>query len=133
MPNGTLCGKAIVELLLAHEQGVPAADAEQHVVEKVGLPKRYLIAKERLRRAREMQTVEQADAMGIIGNHTNEPCFDKAEQALNVLYFEFLGFEFKLAVDKGNLWSRSGMLMRLQLRGSNSVELPVVLTPFKLA
>ena len=39
------------------------------------------------------------------------------------------GFEFKLAVKDEELWSRSGVLMRPQLRGSNMVTLPLVLTP----
>ncbi|KZV95955.1 cytochrome P450 [Exidia glandulosa HHB12029] len=39
------------------------------------------------------------------------------------------GFEFKLALEKEELWSRTGIVMRPQLRSSNSVELPVILTP----
>ena len=35
MPNGTLCGKAVVELLLADAEDVPAADAQKKVVKEV--------------------------------------------------------------------------------------------------
>ncbi|KZV94749.1 hypothetical protein EXIGLDRAFT_498530 [Exidia glandulosa HHB12029] len=47
----------------------------------------------------------------------------------SLLFHVIRGFEFKLAVDEDALWSRSGILMRPQLRGSNKTELPVVLTP----
>lgn len=72
MPNGTLCGKAVVELLLADEQGVPAEEARQQVVEKVGLPKSYLITEKRLAEARKLPTVAEADAQGSIGNHARQ-------------------------------------------------------------
>ncbi|KZV92037.1 cytochrome P450 [Exidia glandulosa HHB12029] len=49
----------------------------------------------------------------------------------SLLFHVVRGFEFKLAVDEDALWSRSGILMRPQLRGSNKTELPVVLTPLE--
>ncbi|GME46321.1 FAD dependent oxidoreductase [Neofusicoccum parvum] len=72
MPNGTLCGKAVVELLLADEQGVPASEAQQKVIEEVGLPKSYLITEDRLVTVRELPTVAEADATGAIGNHARQ-------------------------------------------------------------
>ena len=48
MPNGTLCGQAVVELALADEKGVPVEEAQRHVVEKIGLPVGYLITPERV-------------------------------------------------------------------------------------
>ncbi|EJD47289.1 cytochrome P450 [Auricularia subglabra TFB-10046 SS5] len=39
------------------------------------------------------------------------------------------GFEFRLAVDPQELWSRTGVVLRPQLRGDNSIQLPVYLTP----
>lgn len=39
------------------------------------------------------------------------------------------GFEFRLAVEPKDMWSRSGVVMRPQLRRDNSIQLPVFLTP----
>ena len=72
MPNGTLCGKAVVQLALADEAGVPASEAQQKVVDEVGLPKSYLITADRLADARKMPTVAEAEEMGIIGNHARQ-------------------------------------------------------------
>lgn len=72
MPNGTLCGKAVVELALADEAGVPAAEAQKQVVETVGLPKAYLITDHRLAEARKLPTVAEAEALGVIGNHARQ-------------------------------------------------------------
>ncbi|KZT64541.1 FAD dependent oxidoreductase [Daedalea quercina L-15889] len=69
MPNGTLCGKAVVDLMLADEQGVAAAEAQMNVVESVGLPKSYLITEERIAKARKLPPVAKADAMGTFGSH----------------------------------------------------------------
>ena len=46
-----------------------------------------------------------------------------------LLFHIVRGFEFKLAVPKDQIWSRSGVLMRAQRRDNNKVELPVILTP----
>ncbi|KZV95960.1 cytochrome P450 [Exidia glandulosa HHB12029] len=68
--------------------------------------------------------------MSFIGGPRSCIGFRFAIAEVKALLFNVVrGFEFKLAVDKDTLWSRSGVLMRPQLRGSNSVELPVVLTP----
>lgn len=72
MPNGTLCGKAVVELALADEAGIPAPEAQQKVVKEVGLPKSYLITEDRFAEVRKLPTVAEADAMGVIGNHARQ-------------------------------------------------------------
>ncbi|KAK0642741.1 hypothetical protein DIS24_g8756 [Lasiodiplodia hormozganensis] len=72
MPNGTLCGKAVVELVLSDEAGVPASEAQQKVVKEVGLPKSYLITEDRFTEVRKLPTVAEADAMGAIGNHARQ-------------------------------------------------------------
>ena len=69
MPNGTLCGKAIIELVLADEQGVSPSDAHKNVTETVGLPEGYLITDERIAEARKLPPVAKADAMGTFGAH----------------------------------------------------------------
>ncbi|KAF4312158.1 FAD dependent oxidoreductase [Botryosphaeria dothidea] len=87
MPNGTLCGKAVVELLLAEQAGVPAADAQKQVVEKVGLPKSYLITEQRLAAVRKLPTVAEADAMGAIGNHARQEA-EPQKLDESIIYFE---------------------------------------------
>jgi glycine/D-amino acid oxidase-like deaminating enzyme len=61
MPNGLLCGKAVVEMVLADE------DVRQRLVEKGDLPEAYLITKKRIERARRWPTVEVQDREGVLG------------------------------------------------------------------
>ncbi|KAK8176409.1 FAD dependent oxidoreductase-like protein [Phyllosticta citribraziliensis] len=72
MPNGTLCGKAVVDLLLAEEAGLSPAAARDKVVHDVGLPRSYLVTDERIQAARALPTVHEAEALGAIGNHARQ-------------------------------------------------------------
>ncbi|KAK8185199.1 FAD dependent oxidoreductase-like protein [Phyllosticta capitalensis] len=72
MPNGTLCGKAVVDLLLSEEAGLDPGAARDKVVKDVGLPRSYLVTDERLTAARALPTVHEAEAMGAIGNHARQ-------------------------------------------------------------
>ena len=47
-----------------------------------------------------------------------------------LLFHIVRGFEWKLDVEPSEIWSRTGGLLRTQRRGTNKIELPVVLTPF---
>ncbi|KZV96634.1 cytochrome P450 [Exidia glandulosa HHB12029] len=68
--------------------------------------------------------------MTFIGGPRSCIGFRFAIAEMKALIFHIVrGFEFKLAVDPSELWSRTGVLMRPQLRSNNSVELPVILTP----
>ena len=86
MPNGTLCGKAVVELMLADEQGVSPSAAHKNVTETVGLPEGYLITEERIAEARKLPPVAKADAMGTFGAH--EPSDAKEEKSGIVDYLK---------------------------------------------
>ncbi|EJD37741.1 cytochrome P450 [Auricularia subglabra TFB-10046 SS5] len=46
-----------------------------------------------------------------------------------LLFHIVRGFEFRLAVDPSELWSRTGVIMRPQLRKDNSIQLPLYITP----
>ncbi|EJD37313.1 cytochrome P450 [Auricularia subglabra TFB-10046 SS5] len=46
-----------------------------------------------------------------------------------LLFHIVRGFKFSLAIDKSELWSRTGTLLRPQLRKDNSVQLPLLVTP----
>lgn len=49
---------------------------------------------------------------------------------IKVLLFHLVrGFEFRLAVEPGEIWARSGQLLHPQLRSDNSVQLPLLITP----
>lgn len=65
MPNGTLCGKAIVDMVLGSAAGTDFNTLQQSMVEKGDIPKSYLITPERLEKARLWPTVEQQDKSGV--------------------------------------------------------------------
>jgi len=65
MPNGTLCGKAVAEMILAEAAGEDVVALQQSMVKKGDLPKSYLITEERLSKARLWPTVEVQDKSGM--------------------------------------------------------------------
>ncbi len=66
MPNGTLCGKAVVEMMLAAREGMAAERICEKLVEQGELPRSYVITKKRINRARQMPTVAVAVAEGLL-------------------------------------------------------------------
>lgn len=68
MPNATLCGKAVVEMVLAEEQGdVSHEDLCRQLVDSGDLPSTYLITSDRLKAAHGLPSVVEQDAAG--GHH----------------------------------------------------------------
>jgi glycine/D-amino acid oxidase-like deaminating enzyme len=65
MPNGTLCGKAVVDMVLGEAAGLSIAEVQARMVEKGEIPKSYIITPERLSKARLWPTVEQQDKSGV--------------------------------------------------------------------
>ena len=65
MPNGTLCGKAVVDMVLGEMSGQELSNVQAQMVEKGDMPKSYILTKERIDRARQMLTVQQQDATGV--------------------------------------------------------------------
>jgi glycine/D-amino acid oxidase-like deaminating enzyme len=65
MPNGTLCGKAIVDMVLGADSGQELSTVQSQMVQKGDIPKTYILTKERVERARQMLTVQQQDEMGV--------------------------------------------------------------------
>ncbi|KNG46446.1 fad dependent oxidoreductase [Stemphylium lycopersici] len=65
MPNGTLCGKAVVDMVLGEMSGHELSAVQAQMVEKGDMPKSYILTKERIDRARQMLTVQQQDATGV--------------------------------------------------------------------
>ena len=61
MPNATLCGKAVVEMLLARYEGKDSRNIQQQLVENGGLPQAYTISEERFARCRKLDSVEVQD------------------------------------------------------------------------
>lgn len=72
MPNGTLCGKAVVDMLLAAERGVSTHETQRRLVAESGLPRAYFISKDRIDRARALPSVKEQDEIGMVGNHSPE-------------------------------------------------------------
>ncbi|KAF2205941.1 FAD dependent oxidoreductase [Delitschia confertaspora ATCC 74209] len=70
MPNGTLCGKAVAKMVLAEADGEDVAVTQRRMVEEGGIPKTYLITKERIDAARVLPTVAVQDREGVIGSTT---------------------------------------------------------------
>lgn len=79
MPNATLCGKAVVEMVLAHlsdkagkagaagEVSAAVKEVQTKLVTDGNLPKAYLITKERIERCKHIPSVLEQDEKGIVG------------------------------------------------------------------
>ncbi|KAF2850364.1 FAD dependent oxidoreductase-like protein [Plenodomus tracheiphilus IPT5] len=65
MPNGTLCGKAVVDMVLGELEGKEFAALSDEMVGKGQLPRSYVLTRERVERARGMLTVQQQDERGV--------------------------------------------------------------------
>jgi hypothetical protein len=65
MPNGTLCGKAVVDMVLGEQDGRGIGEVVQEMVSVGGLPASYVISAERIERARRGLTVQQQDERGV--------------------------------------------------------------------
>lgn len=61
MPNATLCGKAVVEMMLGQLKGADARSIQEQLVENGDLPEAYLISEKRLERCRKLDSVEVQD------------------------------------------------------------------------
>lgn len=65
MPNGTLCGKAVVDMMLGEADGANIAELQESMVQRGDIPKSYLITEERLAKARLWPTVAAQDKAGV--------------------------------------------------------------------
>lgn len=65
MPNATLCGKAVVDMVLAEMGGQALDSVQAHMVQRGDLPQSYLLTKDRIDRARSLLTVQQQDERGV--------------------------------------------------------------------
>ncbi len=64
MPNGTLCGKAVVEMMLGEEEGQELDALHERMVKEGDIPANYIITKERIDRAR---AISHSTAAGRAG------------------------------------------------------------------
>ena len=67
MPNATLCGRAIVQMLLAQEEGVATKETQDTLVADGDLPQAYIISKERIERCKHIDSVRVQDEKGVVG------------------------------------------------------------------
>ena len=66
MPNGTLCGKAVVDMLLGEESGQAAEVVAESLVGSGDLPKAYVFTKERMKRAERLHEVQMQEEKGAV-------------------------------------------------------------------
>ena len=66
MPNATLCGKAVVEMMLAEVEGIGLKTCEEQLVKSGNLPRSYLVSNERLERCKKMLSVQEQDDEGSL-------------------------------------------------------------------
>lgn len=64
MPNGTLCGKAVVQMVAADKAGEDHSALQEQLVREGDLPRSYLVSEERMERARTWPTVAVQDKEG---------------------------------------------------------------------
>lgn len=85
MPNATLCGKAVVEMVLAEEKGNAASyeDICKKLVTDKDLPETYLITAERLKAAPGLPSVFEQDAAGVHGSMGPQHGAQRAVDAKN--------------------------------------------------
>ena len=57
MPNATLCGKAVVEMVLGDESGAPHEYVTERLVRTGNLPQGYVITKDRIDRCKSLESV----------------------------------------------------------------------------
>lgn len=67
MPNATLCGKAVVEMVLAQEGGVAIQKIRDKLITNGDLPQAYVISQERMERCKHIDSVQVQDQKGIVG------------------------------------------------------------------
>ncbi|KAI9654384.1 MAG: hypothetical protein M1821_006700 [Bathelium mastoideum] len=68
MPNGFLCGRAVADMILAADAGQSVWEAQEAATKATyGLPRSYLVTDQRIRRARKLPTVAEADEKGWMG------------------------------------------------------------------
>lgn len=66
MPNATLCGRAVVEMVLAEEEGKVSHEGVcERLVDGGDLPRSYLISEERVKKACGMPSVLEQEEMGM--------------------------------------------------------------------
>jgi glycine/D-amino acid oxidase-like deaminating enzyme len=65
MPNGTLCGKAVVDMVLGEQEGKNLSELQEQMVKDGDMPRSYVLSKERIERARKGLTVQQQDERGV--------------------------------------------------------------------
>ena len=64
MPNATLCAKAVVEMMLAQDDGIDPHNVQERLVKNGDLPSSYLITEERIERCKQLEPVEVQDQKG---------------------------------------------------------------------
>ena len=67
MPNASLCGKAVVEMILGEESNAPYDYVAERLVKTGDLPQAYVITPQRIERAKAMDSVRVQDEKMEVG------------------------------------------------------------------
>jgi hypothetical protein len=73
MPNGTLCGKAVVEMMMASRNDISIEHIQEKLVQDGNLPRSYLISRARMMRCKQLDSVEVQDRKGEVGVGAETP------------------------------------------------------------
>lgn len=71
MPNGTLCGKAVVGMLLADDAGDDAGRLQREMIANGDLPKGYFLTEDRMTQARRLPAVMLQEGGGGAWNRNS--------------------------------------------------------------
>lgn len=66
MPNGMLCAKAVIEMILGYESGAPVEYVVDRLVRTGGLPSTYSITEERIERCKKLDSIYMQAEKGTL-------------------------------------------------------------------
>lgn len=66
MPNATLSGRAVVDMMLADHAGGNIEHCQEQLAKTGNLPRSYLITQDRIEKCKKMMTVKEQDEEGLM-------------------------------------------------------------------
>ena len=82
MPNGTLCGKAIVEMVLGAESNAPYEYVTERLVKTGNLPRAYVVTKDRIERCSRLNPLQAQDDKWQVGVKVPDEMIDAQAKSL---------------------------------------------------
>ena len=85
MPNATLCGKAVADMVLAQESDVALQQVQNKLVAEGFLPQAYLISQERMERCKHIDSVQVQDQKGRLRIRSLDAMIEAQKKAIGSL------------------------------------------------